>query len=76
VVFPRRTESETRLRPVARIEGIERLLAECVSVPRRLGLPEATRLVDWTRGLSFHELAFVDLRGALDVLQTLADGNL
>jgi hypothetical protein len=75
VVFPRRTESETRLRPVARIEGMERLLAECVSVPRRLGLTEAIRLVDWTRGLSFHELAFADLAGALAVLQNLADGR-
>jgi hypothetical protein len=75
VVFPRRTESGTGLRQLARIEGIERLLAECVSIPRRIGVPEAVRLVDWTRGLSFHELAFADLPGALAVLQTLGDGG-
>ncbi|HXQ42532.1 MAG TPA: hypothetical protein VN821_14780 [Candidatus Udaeobacter sp.] len=75
VVFPRRTESGTRLRPIGRIEGIERLLAECVSIPQRLGLPEAVRLVDWTRGLSFHELAFADLPGALAALQVLGDSK-
>ena len=73
VVFPRRVDSANtaELRPLSTGEGMERLLAECVSVPQRIGAAEAARLMDWARDLRFFELTFADLSGAVAALETL-----
>jgi hypothetical protein len=74
VVFPRRggQDAAAELRAVDRGLGMERLLAECISVPRRIGAEEAARLVDWARDITFHELSYGALPGALARLNELA----
>jgi len=72
VVFPRRDREDAAaiLRPLGRGVGLGCLLAECISVPRRLAAAEAARLVDWARGISFHELSY----GALDAAVATLNG--
>ena len=73
VVFPQRGDDRAAsLRALDRSLGMERLLAECISVPRRLVAEEAARLVDWARDIAFHELSYGALPGAVDVLNALA----
>ncbi len=73
VIFPSRVESigAAGLRALSAGEGMERLLAECVSVPQRIGAPEAARLVAWARALRFFDLAFADLSDATAAIETL-----
>jgi hypothetical protein len=75
VVFPRYAsdaEPHTALTPLSRSAGLQRLFAECVSVPRRLSAKEAASVVEWTRSLQFFELTFADLPAALACIETLA----
>ncbi len=73
VVFPRyQAGAPTQLRPLARSAGLQRLLAECVSVPSRLGEAEAAVLVGWASKLEFNELVLSDLDPALKLLNGFA----
>lgn len=76
VVFPRYAAAAetTALTPLPRGQGLQRLFAECVSVPRRLSVAEAEHVVNWARGLNFYDLSFADLSTALAALDELADG--
>jgi hypothetical protein len=76
VVFPRYAEgaaAKTALAPLSRTAGLQRLFAECVSVPRRLTAEEAGHVVEWARALKFFDLSFADLTAALAALNALAD---
>jgi hypothetical protein len=74
VVFPRYASgSETALSPLPRGAGLQRLLAECVSVPRRLTEKDAGLLVDWARNLAFFDLRLSDLSAAIGLLDGLAE---
>jgi hypothetical protein len=73
VVFPRYAKnSETSLSPLARGAGLQRLLAECVSVPRRLTEGDASQLVEWARNLKFFSLPIGDIDAAIALLDGLA----
>ena len=75
VVFPRYASDETPqtvLTPLARSTGLQRLFAECVSVPRRIAPAEAGHVVEWARSLKFFDLTFADLSQALDAIDGLA----
>jgi hypothetical protein len=73
VVFPRYArESETSLMPLSASTGLQRLLAECVSIPRRLTEKDAAQLVEWASGLSFFDLKLSELPTALALLDNLA----
>jgi len=73
VVFPRYArESETSLTPLSASTGLQRLLAECVSIPRRLTEKDAAQLVAWASGLSFFDLKLSGLPAALAALDSLA----
>lgn len=75
VVFPRYADDaarQTSLKPLSRSAGLQRLFAECVSVPRRLSAKEAAHVVEWARSLKFLELTFADLSEALASLDALA----
>jgi hypothetical protein len=76
VVFPRYASgSDTTLSPLPRGAGLQRLLAECVSVPRRLTEKDAGLLVDWARNLRFFDLKLSDLSAAIDLLNGLAESQ-
>ncbi len=76
VVFPRYTkDGETSLSPLARGAGLQRLLAECVSVPRRLTESDAGQLVEWARNLKFFSLPIGDLDAAIALINGLAAGG-
>lgn len=73
VVFPRYAqESETSLTPLSANTGLQRLLAECVSIPRRLTEKDAAQLVEWASRLSFFDLKLSALPAALALLDHLA----
>ncbi len=73
VVFPRYvSESETSLTPLSPSTGLQRLLAECVSIPRRLTETDAAQLVEWASRLSFFDLKLSELPAALGLLDELA----
>jgi hypothetical protein len=77
VVFPRYADDAhpaTALTPLSRSAGLQRLFAECVSVPRRLTAEEAGHVVEWARALKFFELTFADFSAALAALDALAEG--
>jgi len=76
VVFPRYAKGgETSLTPLPRGAGLQRLLAECVSVPRRLTEADAGQLVEWARNLKFFSLPLADLDAAIALLDGLAAGR-
>lgn len=69
IVFPRyRADAPTELRPLSRVEGLRRLLAECLAW--RLALDEArvAGLVAWIAGIAVHELEGGDLEAAVRAL--------
>jgi hypothetical protein len=73
VVFPRYArESEASLAPLSASTGLQRLLAECVSIPRRLTEKDAAQLVEWASRLSFFDLKLSGLPAALALLESLA----
>ncbi len=76
VVFPRYAPAgePTVLTSLGRAAGLQRLLAECVSVPRRLSMAEAGHVVKWARGLIFFDLVFADLPAAIAAIGLLAQG--
>lgn len=66
VVFPRYVAGcETTLRPLSRVEGLRRLLSECVSAPEGLSITMVDTLVDWVRALRFWELQQSNLDAAI-----------
>ena len=72
VVFPRYArESGTRLTPLSASTGLQRLLAECVSIPRRLTEKDAAQLVEWASRLEFFDLKLSELPAALGLLDEL-----
>jgi hypothetical protein len=75
VVFPRYADdaaAPSELAPLSRSAGLQRLFAECVSVPRRLSAKEAGQVVEWARALKFFELTFANMSGALAALEAFA----
>jgi hypothetical protein len=74
VVFPRyAANGDTALRPIAKRDGLQRLLAECVSIPQGVNRERAERLVEWASRLQFFDLSLVDLSAAIQAINGLAD---
>ncbi|MEA2781819.1 MAG: hypothetical protein QOK29_3363 [Rhodospirillaceae bacterium] len=73
VVFPRyAANGDTALRPITRRDGLQRLLAECVSIPQAVNRERAERLVEWAGRLQFFDLSLVDLPAAIEAINGLA----
>jgi hypothetical protein len=73
-VFPRYAEDhETGLRPLDRIDGMQRLFDQCLSIPEPLDLATVGRIVELCGKLPFYELPLSDLDEAVSVLRELSD---
>lgn len=69
VIFPRYVAGcATALRPLSRVEGLRRLLSECVSVPDGLSTAMVETLVEWVRTLHFWELEQSNLEQAITAI--------
>ncbi|MBL8700899.1 MAG: PqqD family peptide modification chaperone [Alphaproteobacteria bacterium] len=74
VVFPRYVPGgATALRPVAPVEGLRRLLSECVSTPEGLSVPMIETLVAWVERVRFWELDQSDLGAAIEAIRATRD---
>jgi hypothetical protein len=70
VVFPRYEPGlPTELRPIARSQGLQMLLDECVVIPERLTLEKVRSLVSWMRTVSCFSLSMSDLGSAVRLLK-------
>jgi hypothetical protein len=71
VVFPR-VADETALRPLGRVEALQRMLDECLVVPERLSAGKVRRLVRWMRDLHCYEMSLASLPDAVALLGGLS----
>ncbi len=72
-VFPRyATDGETDLRPIGRIEGMQRLFDQCLTIPKPLDLATVGRLVGLCAEIPFYELPLSDLDTAIELLREMA----
>jgi hypothetical protein len=74
VVFPR-VADETALRPLGRVEALQRMLDECLVVPARLSEGKVRRLVRWMRGLRCYEMSLASLPEAIALLEGLSSAD-
>ena len=70
VIFPK-VGDKTALRPLSRIEALQRMLEECLVVPERLSEGKVRRLVRWMRGLRCYEMSLGSLPEAIALLEGL-----
>ncbi len=71
VVLRRSAASPGRLRPLGRLEGLQRLMQNCCGIPGDLAPGDAERLVRWSGTVAWHELEMGDLDTAVARLQSL-----
>ena len=72
IIFPRyRPDAQTALKPLARVEALHRLMAECLVVPVPLTPRRVARLVRWIKGLDCYELPMSSLTEAVDQVRSL-----
>ncbi len=73
IVFPRYVPGcVTRLRPLGSVEGLRRLLGECVSAPDGLTMDGVAAMVDWLGRVRCHELEQSSIPDAIDRLRDAA----
>jgi hypothetical protein len=73
IVFPRyRPDVPTFLRPVARVDALQRLMAECLVVPVPLTGRRIARLVRWIEQVDCYELAMSSLDEAVGLVRSLS----
>jgi len=67
IVFPNyHTAGDGRLVALTKAAALQRLLAECSSLPRRLTLPRVRRLIRWIAQIECYELSFAALPTAIE----------
>jgi hypothetical protein len=72
VVFPRYdAAASTGLRPLDRPEALQRIMVECMVLPRLIARSDAASLTRWMRSLDCYELTFSSLSEAVDAVQRL-----
>jgi hypothetical protein len=74
IIFPRyRPGVETTLKPVTRVEALQRLMGECLVVPVPLTLRRITRLVRWIKQIDCYELPMSSLDEAVRQVRGVHD---
>jgi hypothetical protein len=74
IVFPSYSpDAKSELLPLSKVDTLRRLLAECLSLPRRLQTEEVQRLVAWVSQIDGYVLPNSDLQEAVDLVNSLPD---
>lgn len=72
IVFPAyNPAARSELRPLAKVEVLQRLFAQCLSLPGRLDKAAVERLVDWTKTIEGYLLPNSNLKEAVQLINTL-----
>jgi hypothetical protein len=72
VVFPRyQANATTLLRPLGRADAMQRLMVECMVLPRLFQCSDAASLTRWMRSTDCYELSFSSLPEAVDAIEAL-----
>jgi len=75
IVFPRYVPGcRTSLKPMPAVEGLQRLLHECVAAPEGLSVAAVETIVEWLGRLSFWELEQSTLDDAIAAIATTRSG--
>jgi hypothetical protein len=76
IVFPRYVaDADTVLRPIGKIEALQRLLAECVSMPAPLDAEVVRALVGWIGAMACYDLIQSDLDRAVSLIRSAVGGQ-
>jgi hypothetical protein len=66
IVFPTLSlDTPGNLRPLARLEGLQRLMRHCCGIPAALISPDIRRLIEWSQGIRWFEMSVSDLDTAV-----------
>jgi len=78
IVFPCRGSGVPGgLRTLGSLEGLQRLMSHCCGIPNPLLAGDIRRLIEWSAGIHWLEMAFTDLNQAVTSLQSITmDGCL
>jgi len=72
IVFPCRSEdSACVIRPLARLEGLQRLFEHCCAIPRCLTPNDVRSLIEWSSNVGFFDMTIADLNSATIQLHRL-----
>jgi hypothetical protein len=72
VVFPERTDAAVpALHEIAPLEGLRRLMNQCLRVPRGFGPAEVQRLLNWHDGITYLGLRYSEAATAVPLLERL-----
>jgi hypothetical protein len=72
LIFPRYREGEpTILRPLARVEALQRLMGECLAIPVRLDHGRVRGLIDWMKSIDCYDLTMSSLDEAVGLIRGL-----
>lgn len=67
IIFPRYTKgAATELEPLSRVEGLGRLMGECLAMRQKLTQENVTQLVRWMAGIECYALRFSSLTEAVE----------
>jgi hypothetical protein len=73
MIFPRYDkDAATEMQPLARSEGLARLMSECLALRARLELATVESLVRWTERIECYSLTFSSLDEAVRLVQQVA----
>lgn len=73
VVFPHRSANPTSaIRPLARLEGLQRLFEHCCAIPHSLTHRDVRSLIQWSSRVSFLDMKVADLNSATALLHRVA----
>ena len=74
IVFPSYSpQAKSEMLPISKVDTLRRMLAECLSLPRRLNAEEVGRLVEWAGQVEGYTLPNSDLQEAVDLVNGLRD---
>ena len=72
IVFPcRGSGAPGGLRTLGSLEGLQRLMSHCCGVPNALLAGDIRRLIEWSAGIHWLEMAFADLNQAVASLDSV-----
>jgi hypothetical protein len=63
------------LRPLRRLEGLQRLMRHCCGIPSALTSGDIRRLIEWSAGIRWYEMSVSDLDTAVARLMRITTGE-